>query len=397
MKAFTIFKKEMKDILRDRRTILTMIIIPLLIFPVLMNFTIRFQVRRVMKAKEKVLKTAVYLNGNDDQFLKVLQERSDFEILTNVPFDSLEQYISSEKLDLGLVYDEEFDENITNNKTGTVELYFKSTNEDAVVKERLQKQLEKHKDFLLSKRLEDFGLQPSLIEVMEIKEKDLASMKEKAGEAVGGMIVYFFLIFSFAGSMYPAIDLGAGEKERGTLETLMITPVKKYEILTGKLMLVALAGVISSIVAFIGLYYSIHSIDEIPRFIFNAIGNLMNGTSILMLASIILPMIVFFASVQLGLSFYAKSFKEAQSIINPFVIVMVFPLIFGMMPGVKLSAANAWIPALNVSLAAKEIIGGTLAIPLYLEVVASLLVLAVVSVYVTSLLFRKETIIFRGS
>ena len=105
---------------------------------------------------------------------------------------------------------------------------------------------------------------------------------------------------------------------------------------------------------------------------------------------------MFFAGVLLSLSMFAKTFKEAQSIITPFNFVIILPVLIGLIPGVTLDPKTALIPILNVSLATKEIVAGTIDFWLLIEVYASLAVLAGLSLFLSSRIFLRETVIFRG-
>ena len=115
-----------------------------------------------------------------------------------------------------------------------------------------------------------------------------------------------------------------------------------------------------------------------------------------MIFSLLLPVTAFFAAVILGLSIYARSFKEAQSIITPLNIAIIFPAIIGTLPGIELNAKTALVPILNVSLATKDMLAGTVN-PLYLtEVYASLFLLAGMSIFWCVKWFNREETLFRN-
>ena len=109
----------------------------------------------------------------------------------------------------------------------------------------------------------------------------------------------------------------------------------------------------------------------------------------------LISQIIFFAAILLTLSIYAKSFKEAQSIITPLNFMVIIPAFIGLMPGIKLNSVTALIPVLNVSLASKEILAGTISTGLLLETYLSLFVLAGISLYFCAQWFKREDIIFR--
>jgi sodium transport system permease protein len=195
--------------------------------------------------------------------------------------------------------------------------------------------------------------------------------------------------------MYPAIDLAAGEKERGTLETLLTSPVGKFEILLGKFGVVVLTGIVSAAVSIVGMYIGVLQMKEIPAELLNSILGILETRSIILLLSLLLPLTGFFAAILLSLSIIAKSFKEAQSILTPLMIVVIVPAFIGLLPGMELDGKTALIPILNVSLATKSIIAGNIDVLLMAEVYFSLIVVAGVSLYACAKIFQSESNMFR--
>ena len=167
-------------------------------------------------------------------------------------------------------------------------------------------------------------------------------------------------------------------------------------ILLGKFGVVVLAGVGSALVSIIGLYFGIRQAGEIPPEIVEVILGILEPQSILLLISLLLPLTMFFAGIMLSLSMFAKTFKEAQSILTPMNILVIVPVAIGLIPGITLDPKTALIPVLNVSLATKEIVAGTIDFGLLMEVYVSLAVLAGLSLFLASRLFLRETVIFRG-
>jgi sodium transport system permease protein len=197
--------------------------------------------------------------------------------------------------------------------------------------------------------------------------------------------------------MYPAIDLAAGEKERGTMETLLTAPVSRFQILLGKFAVVVLTGILSALVSMVGIYVAVRQVREIPQELMQAIMGLLDVQTVLLVFSLLLPLTVFFAAFLLSLSIFAKSYKEAQSLISPLTILIILPVLVGIMPGIELDTVTAMIPVLNVSLATKEIIAGTVKPALLAEVYASLIVLAALSLWGCARWFEREETIFRGT
>jgi sodium transport system permease protein len=159
---------------------------------------------------------------------------------------------------------------------------------------------------------------------------------------------------------------------------------------------VVLTGLMSAVVSIFGILFGMRQITKIPPEVMNAVLAILDVQTVLLVLSLLFPLTVFFAAFLLSMSVYAKSYKEAQSMISPLMIVVILPVMIGLFPGIALDPVTALIPVLNVSLATKEIIAGTIKTGLLLEVYASLLVLAGLSLFGCARWFEREETIFRG-
>ncbi len=195
--------------------------------------------------------------------------------------------------------------------------------------------------------------------------------------------------------MYPGIDLGAGEKERGTLETLLSTPTKRIHIILGKLLVVMIAAIITAFIAMLGVFIAIRLLPEITNDFLPVIKQMFSFKMIFMILTLVIPISAFFSALILSLSIYAKSFKEAQSMITPFNIAIIFPALLGTLPGIELNYKTALIPIMNVSLATKEVLAGTINPVLLAEVYLSLFIFASISILFCVKWFQREETLFR--
>jgi len=404
-KVLIIFAKELKDTLRDRRSIMLMFVFPIMMIFVIMNLMITLTRSQERKAEEKVLTVALVKKGNADAFRSFLEKQEHITVKDGLEADNdkIDDMIQKKELDFAVVFDDNFDRDIEERKSGTVELHYKASGENNIAKRRIRDALNEYREDLLDRRIEvlnreytELNMDRSFVEPLKVEEKDLSSMKEKLGETVGGFLPYIFVLFCFLGAMYPAIDLAAGEKERATIETLLTSPATRMQIVMGKFLTVTLAGLISAGIAMVALYLALRQSREIPRQIFDSIMRIIEFKSIGLLFSLLIPLCVFFAAILLSFSVYARSFKEAQSIITPLNFMVLIPVMIGLFPGIKLNAVTALIPILNVSLATKEIIAGTIQTGLLVEVYLILFALAAASLYFCSRWFNREDVIFRG-
>jgi sodium transport system permease protein len=141
----------------------------------------------------------------------------------------------------------------------------------------------------------------------------------------------------------------------------------------------------------LGLFISIEFLDlGANKEILDVIHGILSLPFILSMLALLLPLVVFFAGVMIPIAIYAKSFKEAQSIITPLNIIMVLPAMIGFFPGIELDLSTAFIPVINVVLATKELIAGTLSIGYFLSVFSVMLLIAGLAVMLSYRQFGKE-------
>ena len=235
MKAvLTVFRKELKDTLRDRRTIITMVIIPLLLFPLLISISSRFMISRAKKAQEKVLVVGLVMKENAPDFREMLLEREDVRIVEGLSTEEGQTLVKADSLDAFLSFERKFDSHVADLRPGRITFYFKGTEDREIEKRRVGDLIEVYEGRLRESRFKNLDLDIAIIETVDVTEMNLATSKEKVADVIGGFLPYLFILFCFMGSMYTAIDLAAGEKERGTLETLLTSPVSRFHILLGK-------------------------------------------------------------------------------------------------------------------------------------------------------------------
>ena len=395
---FVVFKKEFLDTIRDRRTLVAMVLMPLVLFPVLFVGGSWLVQSQMEEAAEESLTVAVL--GEDGQkasarFQKQLAAASNVNVAPDVPVDTARARIQGGEWDAAIVFASSFQQQVTAKKAGVVELIYESDDDSDVMLDRLRPLLDQYEQHLLRARFQAMGLSTEATRAVQVQEVNLASEKAQMAQQVGGFLPYMFLIFCFMGAMYPALDMGAGEKERGTLETLLTAPVSRFQFLVGKTLTITLAGLFAAVVSVLSIMGSVWFIEDIPETMLETAMSILSPSVVGVLLSLLVPLTVFFAAAQLSLSFYAKSFKEAQSTVSPLLIAVIFPAFLGILPGFSLNTTTALIPVLNVALATKDALAGTLGMGHLALVYVSLLALAAASLVVCMFVIRNERVLFR--
>ena len=317
-------------------------------------------------------------------------------MLNQIPEDSVDSYIQNEYLDAAIYIDSDYQSQIDQNGQAKINIHFKGTDSFGITKDRINGVLKGFENQIVTERMNRLNLKPEVVKAYNLTYKDVASKQEKFGKIAGGWFPYVFIIFGFMGAMYPAIDLGAGEKERGTLETILSSPASRLDVVMGKFLVIMSAAFLTAFLALGGLVIGIQQISEIPPQVLSVVNDMFTFKTIAMIMTLVLPVSAFFSAMLLGLSIYARSFKEAQSIMAPLNIAIIFPAVMGTLPGIDLNTVTAMIPILNVSLASKDIIAGAMN-PLYMaEVYISLFGFAALSILWCVKAFNKESTLFRN-
>jgi len=391
---FTIFKKELKDTLRDRRTIIAMIVIPVLVFPLILGIITKVSSSFEEKQKEEVFNIAVVTEDPSNDFVVQLSAIPDSLGPKKLKFFSdttgISKEISQDSIQLGIVIPSNYNELKDSNEQINISVILNETN--LGTRDRVKTYLDIIENNLLQERFDKLSLDRKLTEPLAISYVNLASSKEMIGKIAGGILPYLFIIFGFIGCLYPAIDLFTGEKERKTLETLLTTPVQRWKILIGKMMVVVLSGIAAATFALVGLFLSLEVFELVENpMILEVVSSILSIQFILSLYILLIPLTIFFAGVMIPVTIYAKSFKEAQSILTPVNFIIILPAMVGFIPGIELDYITAMIPIVNIVLASKELVAGTLSIDLMALSFLTMVVFAAISVLVSYKRFGKET------
>lgn len=387
-----IFKKELKDTLRDRRTLIMMLVIPILIFPIIMNIFASVSRSFAEEAANKKVQIGLISAKGDEIVSHLKKLPASLGKKEIIPFtDSLKikKAIKEGEIDFGFFVP------TNDNKAGEIvnteiSVFYDGTDLGSL--DRAKGYLTAIDEILKQKRYQKLNINENAITPLTFNYSNVASDTEMVGKLAGGVLPYIFIVFGFIGCMYPAIDLFTGEKERGTIETLLTTPVPRWKILFGKMGVVVLSGLLASTFSLIGLYLSIEVFQLVEdQTILDIMHSILSLKFVLILFSLLIPMTIFFAGIMIPIAIYAKTFKEAQSIITPLNIVMVLPAMIGFFPGIELNAITASIPVVNVVLATKELIAGTLSIGYLALSFIVMTALAVFAVFISYRRFDKET------
>ncbi len=391
--------KEIKELLRDRKTLFFMVALPILVFPLLIGVVMFFAGKAVDKAENKVLDYAVVGAQYAPALVEDLAASDLFNQVMIEEGEDIAAFVKSEQADFVLVIPDNFSEDALQSGQIELSLYLNDAGLN-MVRRRLDKIVDVYAERSQQKAFASLELdesqQQALIEPIVIKKVDVADKRENWGEKIGGMIPYFIFMLCLQGAMIPATDLGAGEKERGTLETLLISPIERHKLVLGKFLTIALAGATSALitVSSMAVWGLVISQGMAIKMVSEFMGAI-NAIDFVLMFLMLVPVVAIFSAVLLSLSIYARSFKEAQGYMTPLVFAVIVPVMLAMLPGVELKGGWAWVPLTNVALAIKELIKGTMDYFQLFAIFSSTAVIAGALLYFCVFWFNKEKVLFR--
>ncbi len=365
------WKKEIREALRDKRALFLTLIVPLVFYPAMLGLTGWMQHDQIQKESSKPLKIGVW--NQSDSIVFPEAEGVDW-----VTVDSLEQ---RDRFSFFVHVEEKSYNHFP------IEIYYRDTAQGDFARNRVQKVLSDIEKKLIKKRLTEKGLDQGFIEPLSVQWHNQATVRESAGSRWGGVGAYFIVFLAFTGCLSVAIDTGAGEKERGTLEALLATPAELSSIVLGKLVHVILMGVLSVLATMIGMGTLIALGTSI-----SGVGNIeLDSRLILSSLSLVLSVIGFFASALLSLSLRAKTIKEAHMRGSLMLLFVALILMYSTLPGVEYSNSLVWVPVLNVALALRAAVEGSLTLMQWVLTMSVTLTLTLGWLLWTSRLIRHRT------
>ena len=394
-----VYRKELVDSLRDTRTLISTIAVPLLLMPLLTIGLGVVTVRQVGQAREEIPKVMV-LGGEDSPNLRAeLAKLEGVQIVPQEP-DYAEE-ISSKQIRAAVEIPAGFDAKLAAGEPMSVKIYmYEGELKSGFGADRLQKFFRDLRDRAIRERLQARQLPESLIRPFDIKQRNVAPPEKVGGAILGGLVPYFVILLCLTGAMYPAMDLTAGEKERGTIETILSSPVSRTHLVLGKFLMVLTASVATAVLSIISLTVSF----AVGKKLLQGVGSgaageilqiAMTGKAVLSVFVMVLPLAVLFSAALLAIALFAKSFKEAQSYISPLMIVVVLPAVAAVLPGVELNTTLALVPVLNTSLVSKEIMTGTYHWNYIALIFTSSCIYAAAAIAIAVKLFQREDVLFR--
>lgn len=388
--VWIILKKELTDLLRDKKTIIVSLLVPIILYPVMfgvLNFIAKDSQKDAIDKGVNVVVT-----GNEkSKAVEFLKMNKSINIVTST---NIEEELKKGKVSLIVDIPKDFDENLKDEKKSGIKItYDTSSTKSRMASSMVKETLASYEQEVIKSRMEKRGVDISLITPFTIEQSALDKNDSEEGFIANmfiGFIPIIIVISIIAGAMAVAQDLAAGEKERGTFEPLLSTAVGRNSILWGKIFTISIMGLLTVVCNVLGMIIGIKLVFK---------GNLETMTPMAIVFIIIFGFLISIAisALQLAASVYARSIKEAGTYLS---MLMTIGFILAYLP-MYVDAKNVkemffHIPLTNVIVLLKEIIFGIYNISHMGIVFGWIVVYIVIATLFTRHMFSKEEVIFRS-
>lgn len=385
-----VFQKELRETLRDRRTLLVMIVVPVLLYPVLLitiEQLVIFGMRNLEAEASPVAVTGAAAPGLD-----AVVDRS--ESLRRVPIGGdAEAALRADSVAAVAVVGPEVDSG--GSRTVTV-LYDAASDRSNRGRGELSRAVSEWQDSLLGARLDARGLPRSFALPVAVADSSIARPEEVGGYTLGRILPLLLVVMTLLGAFYPAIDLAAGEKERGTLETLLTAPVPGRDIVIGKFVTVALIGVVAAALNLASMLLTFQTgILQVTAVIGLEVS--ISALSVVVIFLALIPLAVLFGALFLGIAVGSSSFKEAQNALTPVYMLVIIPAMLPIFPGIDFGPLMAILPVAGVSFLFRDLMTGGADVPLSVLVLGTTSLYALAALAFAARAFGSERTLFGGA
>lgn len=440
-------QKELKETLRDRRTIVTLVLMPLLVYPTLsLIFKTFLLSNAALFSGTEVPELRVVYSGNvskaeaDFVFAKIgervkfIDEKSSGSEGTLLQLDNLDEEDDSQSIGSGLRVDDLQSEEvgfppwylmrwqfIPPSANPSLAEYVEVGEADLGIIFDLNDPTRKRLgDFTIVSRQDPFSLAAADHLAQELEKANLADRefrlqmagisiepvvnvgRKLIGETVAqeapsafplaSLVPLILVLMTITGAVYPAIDLTAGERERGTLETLMAAPLPRVGILVAKFIAVLTVAIFTALLNLIGMFVTIWVFQLDQQFG----GGIFDFRVMVQIFLLLILFGAFFSALLLAVTSFAKSFKEAQVYLIPIIILSLGPGLMAMAPGISLDGVNAVVPMVNILLLARDVINNeVILVPSFVAVISTL-VYTYLAICLAARIFGSDSILYSG-
>ncbi|MBD5484670.1 MAG: CPBP family intramembrane metalloprotease [Lachnospiraceae bacterium] len=424
----TLVKKEMLDVFRDKKTVIMMLVVPIILYPLI--FIGVMQLMAFVSSSMKEQNYRIVVEAEDEgRFLHKLEEfqkdRAESAGAENQAADETVRETTADTdgetdeeasgqsyeitiVDAGSITDykealneEEIDVYVSGRmKDGKVQYeayYLSSVENSSYAAGIVMDALDELKEDMTKQIITEQGMDiQAILEPIVYERQDIASSEQSIGNIIGSILPFMLVISLLMGTMYPAIDTTAGERERGTLETILTLPVTNRQLIISKFITVAVIGMVSA-------FLNILSMGVITLYMYKMLDMQTDMGSfdlakfipaILVCILAVFAFSLFISAVTMCVTSFAKSYKEANNYITPLMLIVMFVGYIGFIPNIELTQTIAMIPVANICLLIKNMMAFKIDYGAIAVVLSSNVAYAVIAILFLSKIYDSEAILF---
>ncbi len=414
--SWLIFKKEIYYWTKDRRTLLWTLFFPIIFYPPVFGVMTKMGMREGTRLTKT--STLVLLEDPANILSATLFEEGTGFNRVSVPPDNIPEALSKEQIHLSIIVAKEA--NTSRKLRKPVEIQITYDPSKAISSQgfsKIKTFLKVNDDAIVSTRLNELRISPEILVPTRINTVKTTGANEQIGKGIGMFLPYFLLISMFGGAVQFGADITAGEKERGTLISLLTTRLTRLEIMQGKMFAiftVALLGLVMNLVglalgAFTAGYIVLSNqvakaqilASNVRQSLPSGMDNIdfqsiLNPQVILIILSLMIPMGLFFSAIILTVGAQSKSVKEANVAIIPGFVVLIFVGVASFAPGVEKLGLLPFIPIMNITVVIKKLFTNQFVVWEYLIAFLMTSVLCWLMVTLSGRLLSRESALFKS-
>lgn len=392
-----VYKKEIQGAIRDRRTLISMVVVPLIFYPLLFLGIGYFSLMG-QKNSETIPSTISIIGAkNSPELVEIFEKENNITVIQSE--NNSNDDMMGENIHLTIDIPEAIEIDYRGNNSvlaSPIIMHYDSTAQSSLVaKKRVTALIDTYRRNIIEERLNKIGLNNDFLEPFQEQWMDIAPQEKKIGFMLGSILPYLIIILIFIGAMNSAVDITAGEKERGTLATLLVSQLSRLEIVLGKYFSVMTISAISMFLGLIGLSIAF----LVPAFMLGEISIINVHFSFplfLFFFLILAPLVGFASAILILIGIFARNTKEASTYTTPIYMGAIFLGMLSLSQGIELSRPLFFIPILNNSFVFKELLMGTVNWAHISATLISNIGIALLALFAAAKLFNKENVIFRS-
>jgi len=390
-----LFFKEITGAIRDRRTLILTVFFPLIFYPLILMVMGRFTAAEQTRLEEMIPTVIVVDRANDETFRRHLRST---QTLYPLFYDDVDQGLLDRKSGIGQVVMSVDKESGGPGIGLNVVLYYDQTDQGATIAAaRVRDFLEGYLKEVMRDKLDALGFDyDELSPPLSVRVEDVSS-----GESVGRMILsrllpYFMVLAILTGAMGLGAEITAGEKERGTIATLLVSQLSRTQIVLGKFLTILTVSLVSSLLSAVGLLIGVRFFGGGLAPVGTVVTFSLGLTDLGFMLVVLVPLAVILASLVVIVGSFARSQKEASTYLMPIYMVIILVGLISMTGGVSFAGTRFLIPVANSIYALQEIIEGNLQISHLLYTLVANTLCGGLLIAASIGLFKREAVLFRS-